>query len=261
MLHRLKRHFSKIDRAIERFVYWVGFFLLLWSAMSWIAAYIPNIAQFGWAAVVFTGLGIACVVSLVISVGLIAWRYFSPMESGETVVSSDDLHSKRIDWEEKVIYVARIFVNVSQIEANHYVSIGAACVNLSNSELILGRILGTISLAYGSRMFALRPPPHIDAQNLSERTVAPRSEFTISLIQIIPGEHVSPLVEALNSGWVVEFDFNNLQLELSDSSGETLTAHLWEKISVQFTSVLPHVMRIVTGAGAARITSERRHEI
>src|SRR3984893_11532905 len=254
MWHRLKRHFSKIDRAVERFVYWVGFFLLLWSAMSWIAAYIPNIAQFGWAAVVFAGLGIACIVSLVISAGLIAWRYFSPIESGETVVS-DDPGSKRTDREERVVNVARMFVDVRPIETDHYVSIGAACINLTSHELILNRTIGAISVAYSTRMFELKPPPHIDAQEISERTIAPRSEFTVSLIQIIPGEHVSPLVETLTSGRAVEFDLNNLQLELLEASGEAVTVQLWEKISVQLTLDRPHVMRIVTGTGTVRVTS------
>jgi hypothetical protein len=67
------------DEIIRRIVYLVGFFVLLSSAMSWAASYIAPIAQYGWGAVVFAGIGVACAVTLVVSGAFVAWRYFNPL--------------------------------------------------------------------------------------------------------------------------------------------------------------------------------------
>ena len=71
--------FQKIDENVRRLVAWVTFFGIVSAAMSWAAAYIIPISKYGWGAVIFAGVGTACVISLVGSVVLVAWRYFKPI--------------------------------------------------------------------------------------------------------------------------------------------------------------------------------------
>lgn len=75
----LKRHFPAVDRNVDRIGYWAGFFALLWAAMSGIASSISGLSQYGWGAVVFAGLAVACAFVLVFSAFLACWRYFNPL--------------------------------------------------------------------------------------------------------------------------------------------------------------------------------------
>src|SRR5438477_10595538 len=71
--------FAKADRAVIRVGAWITFFGVVWSTMTWIASSIPVIVPYGWGVAVFAGLGAACVLSLVMSAGLVSWRYFHPI--------------------------------------------------------------------------------------------------------------------------------------------------------------------------------------
>jgi hypothetical protein len=75
----VKQHFPAIDRFADRFGYWGAFFAAIWFAMSWIASSISGLAQFGWGAVVFAGLAVACLTALSVSVSLALYRYFNPL--------------------------------------------------------------------------------------------------------------------------------------------------------------------------------------
>jgi hypothetical protein len=75
----MRKFWQKIDENINRIVYWVAFLGLVSIPMSWVAAYITPLYQYGWGAVVFAGVGAACAIMLVISSALVAWRYFNPV--------------------------------------------------------------------------------------------------------------------------------------------------------------------------------------
>jgi len=76
--------FQKIDENINRTVYWIAFLGLVSAAMSWAATYITPLYQYGFGAVVFAGVGAACVIALVVSCILVAWRYFHPLPKQPT---------------------------------------------------------------------------------------------------------------------------------------------------------------------------------
>jgi|GEM_PF-5431946 len=78
-MHQIWPWLKKIDEVVRRFVYWIAFSGLVAAAMSWMASYITPIYQYGWGAVVFAGVGAACVITLVASCALVAWRYFNPL--------------------------------------------------------------------------------------------------------------------------------------------------------------------------------------
>lgn len=47
--------------------------------MSWAASGFEPVARYGWGAIVFAGVGAACVIMIAVSVLLIGWRYFHPL--------------------------------------------------------------------------------------------------------------------------------------------------------------------------------------
>lgn len=67
-----------LDGSVARIVRWVAFFGLVAAVMSWIASHIAPIYAFGWGGVAFAGVGAACVVTLVVSVAIMAYRYLNP---------------------------------------------------------------------------------------------------------------------------------------------------------------------------------------
>lgn len=75
----MRNLFTKIDEIVLRFVTWVTFFGIVATFMSWVASHITQISLYGWGVVVFAGVGTACIVTLVISAALVAWRYFNPL--------------------------------------------------------------------------------------------------------------------------------------------------------------------------------------
>lgn len=74
-----KQHFPTVDRLVDRFGYWGAFFVAIWVAMSGIANSISGLAQFGWGAVVFAGLAVACLAALSVTASLAMYRYFNPL--------------------------------------------------------------------------------------------------------------------------------------------------------------------------------------
>jgi hypothetical protein len=78
-ISQLKSFGSWLDDNVARIVRWATFFGLVAAFMSWVASYITPIYQYGWGAAVFAGVGFACIVTLVISCALVAWRYFNPL--------------------------------------------------------------------------------------------------------------------------------------------------------------------------------------
>lgn len=73
----LREHFPRIDREVDRIVYWAAFFVLVWSIMTWVASSLPSGPNI--AVAMFIGLGVSCLVSLTASAALVATRFFRPL--------------------------------------------------------------------------------------------------------------------------------------------------------------------------------------
>lgn len=80
MYQWLKKHFSVIDEHVNRIGYWSAFFTLVWAAMTGIVSLISPIVGLGLGVTILVGLGISCLLMLVGSVSLAAWRYFKPIQ-------------------------------------------------------------------------------------------------------------------------------------------------------------------------------------
>lgn len=75
------RWLTKIDPSVQKISGWFTFIAGVGAFLSWVASHFLPLSPYGWGAFVFAGLAAACVLSLVISVGLIAWRFFNPLSS------------------------------------------------------------------------------------------------------------------------------------------------------------------------------------
>jgi hypothetical protein len=78
----LQKRFPALDKSIDRFGYWWAVFGpggILTVLGGWVANGIKPISDLGWGAVVFVGLGAACILMLVASALLVAYRYFNPL--------------------------------------------------------------------------------------------------------------------------------------------------------------------------------------
>jgi hypothetical protein len=77
-----REEFKKIDISLDRLGYWwtvFGPIGVLSVLMSGIATGFTFIAQYGWGAIVFAGVGAACVVMFSASALMVSWRYFEPL--------------------------------------------------------------------------------------------------------------------------------------------------------------------------------------
>lgn len=91
-------------------------FSTAFSAMSGIFSFFEPVARHGWAAVVLSGIGSACVISLVLSAALVAFRYFRPFGSAAIGVlpnqaQSSDEAGKVKDKDVNAIALASEFAN------------------------------------------------------------------------------------------------------------------------------------------------------
>jgi hypothetical protein len=73
------RKWPTVDKAVDRFGYWGGFFAAVGTAMTWLSAQVGAIAKFGWAAVALAGIGVTCLIVFAVSAFLVGWRYFNPI--------------------------------------------------------------------------------------------------------------------------------------------------------------------------------------
>jgi hypothetical protein len=67
------------EKVVARVARWAAFVGAVAVVMTWVASHTAPIYQHGWGVIVFAGVGIACVVVLVVSGALVAWRYFNPI--------------------------------------------------------------------------------------------------------------------------------------------------------------------------------------
>jgi hypothetical protein len=79
-MHKMLKHWPRVDKAVDRYGYWVPFLGSVGAAMTWLFNNLPLISQYGWAAVILAGIAATCIVALVISALLIAVRYFRPIQ-------------------------------------------------------------------------------------------------------------------------------------------------------------------------------------
>jgi hypothetical protein len=103
-----REEFKKIDISLDRLGYWwtvLGPIVVLSVLMSGIASGFTSIAQYGWGAIVFAGVGAACVIMFSASALMVSWRYFEPLPNQPAApgegqeVSTQDMSSRLAEAE------------------------------------------------------------------------------------------------------------------------------------------------------------------
>ena len=89
--------------------------------MGWAASFFTPIAQYGWGAVVFAGVGAACVIMFAVSALLIAYRYFRPLtpQAQSDAVNTPNQPSEAVTQEiqeirEKISDLTKTMVNLAK---------------------------------------------------------------------------------------------------------------------------------------------------
>jgi hypothetical protein len=100
--------FEKNDISVDRLGYWwavLGPTMVLAVVMSAIAAGFTSIAEYGWGAIIFAGVGAACLIVFAASALMVSWRYFNPLPKQQTTsgegreVATGDLSSRLAEAE------------------------------------------------------------------------------------------------------------------------------------------------------------------
>jgi len=76
-----REEFNKTDISADQLGYWWTIFgpmAMLSVLMAGIAAGFPSISQYGWGAIIFAGVGAACVIMFAASAFMVSWRYLNP---------------------------------------------------------------------------------------------------------------------------------------------------------------------------------------
>src|SRR5271168_4033105 len=103
-----REEFNKADISMDPLGYWwtvFGPIGVLSVLMSGIATGFTSIAQYGWGAIVFAGVGAACVIMFAASALMVSWRYFNPLPNQPAIpiegqeVSKQDISSRLAEAE------------------------------------------------------------------------------------------------------------------------------------------------------------------
>jgi hypothetical protein len=103
-----REEFNKTDISADQLGYWWTIFgpmAMLSVLMSGIAAGFTSIAQYGWGAIIFAGVGAACVIVFAASAFMVSWRYLNPLPkqpaapSESREMSTQDISSRLAEIE------------------------------------------------------------------------------------------------------------------------------------------------------------------
>ena len=92
MIVGMRLHLPKINQFVQNISGWLAVLGALSAFFSWLGKKIALFGPLGWPEAIFLGVGSACIVTLVISAGLVAWRYFQPIKAGPQSPPARPLH-------------------------------------------------------------------------------------------------------------------------------------------------------------------------
>jgi hypothetical protein len=232
------------DEVVRRIVYWCAFIALVSAAMSWVASYITPISQYGWRAVVFAGIGMACIITLAASGALAAWRYFNPLE--QSSISEREAPAPRSTT--RICHV-RSSVYFDKLEEDRLIRLVLEFLNASAEEIALESANGHLSYVgiKGISDKTLHPVTWPDERQPPR--AKPFDDLPIEFHQSPPPESIQSLLEQAHSGKPFSIKFH-LQIKAKVlGTGEIVEIRSWDGVSCQ-TKGLPVVTgRIVSLVG------------
>jgi hypothetical protein len=87
--------------------------------LSWVADHIGPIAELGWGAAIFVGVGATCLIMLVIGALLVAWRYFHPLPQERVPAAPDASPNERPSVVESKNNGVKFFTNRNVLQRTH----------------------------------------------------------------------------------------------------------------------------------------------
>jgi hypothetical protein len=254
----LKKHFPRIDREVSRFADWataLGILAVaLVAAMTWAASSISDLAQHGWGAVVFAGLGMACLIVLSISAGAIAWRWFYPLPTQQ----------------DSELYLPTVTTSPPTLQAGLYVSdVRFTFADLAkdrHSELTMRAFNGTgrvVEFSSVSGQIKFNAPNNTNPAQMGTlptpslhpemaRVGFPLQEWFLMLSQRVPAAEADKLLTMLESDTPIQLLLNELKIEVfaQDERNKIERIKLWHGVSYKkehgFGQIISAVVNITT---------------
>jgi hypothetical protein len=98
LMRQWVERFHSASRPVQDFTAWISFFGALWVLTSLIANSIGVVSAYGWGVVAFVGMATACLLLLVISTCLFAWRYFRTVSVDQLKMSDEAMLLRKLDF-------------------------------------------------------------------------------------------------------------------------------------------------------------------
>lgn len=218
--------------------------------MSWVASYVVPIAQYGWGAVVFAGIGIACIITLVVSGAAVAWRYFAPLPKQS--VASEGRETSALLSSPHICHV-RSYAYFDQLEDGRLLRLALVFLNAGTDEIALESVAGYFNYGWDEMTAEGTPiiykwpgvtegpsiswldghrPPHAKAFG----------DLYINVQQNLTTEAVPQLLKQARNGGSISIYFH-LQIKAKVlATGEVIELRPWDGVICQ-TPTLP----VVTG--------------
>lgn len=251
--------FQNLDENVRRFVTWVTFFGIVSTAMSVVVSYIAPISQYGWGAVVFVGIGMACVITLAASGAFATWRYFNPIQQQPAI--SECHEAAAMPSPPRICHV-RSCAYFDQLEDGRLIRLALAFLNASTDEIVLESVAGYFNYGWdevtaeGAPIIYKWPgtadgpfiswldghrPPHAKAF----------CDLDINVQQNLPSEAVPQLLkQARNSGPISIYFHLQLKAKVL-ATGEIIELCPWDGVICQTPNLPVVTSRIISSTGTA----------
>jgi hypothetical protein len=247
------------DEIVRRVVYFYTFFVLVSAAMSWVASYITPISQYGWGAVVFAGIGLACLITLAASGAFAAWRYFTPLPKQS--IASEGPETSALLPSPHICHV-RSYAYFDQLEAGRLLRLALIFLNASADEIALESVAGYFNYGWDEMTSEGTPivykwpgasegpsiswldghrPPHAKAF----------CDLDINVQQNLPSEAVPQLLkQARNSGSISIYFHLQIKAKVL-GTGEVIELRPWDGVICQTPNLPVVTSRIISAMGTA----------
>jgi hypothetical protein len=227
--------------------------------MSWIVSYITPIAQYGWAAVVLAGIGIACAITLVISGAAVTWRYFNSLPKQS--ITSEGQEASALRSPPHICHV-RSYVCFDQLEDGRLLRLVLTFLNASADEIALESVAGYFNYRWVETTAEGAPiiykwPGVTEVPSISwlDGHRPPRAmafgDLDINVQQNLPSEAVPQLLKQARNGGPISIYFH-LQIKAKVlATGEVIELRPWDGVVCQTPNLPIITSRIMSTTGTA----------
>ena len=111
-------YFSKADKGLDVALRWFGAFTLLSGLASGLAKSMSWLGNLNWADAIFVGIAIACLITIVLSLALIAVRLFRPLSKSSHFPAPELDYGPVTEWQDIRITVENLEIELKSAQEN-----------------------------------------------------------------------------------------------------------------------------------------------